>query len=58
MTIWHIYRRPLDYDMASPVYGILVWGGLGIALGLVCYGERVTDCDVDIELQICCDVRR
>ena len=23
------------------MYGILMWGGLGISLGLVCYGERV-----------------
>ena len=42
VTIWHIYRSPIHYDAdSSPVYGVLVWGGLGIALGLVCLGERV-----------------
>ena len=41
MTIWHIYKQPIDYSTETPVYGILMWGGLGIALGLVCYGERV-----------------
>ena len=42
VTIWHIYRSPIHYDAdSSPVYGVLFWGGLGIALGLVCLGERV-----------------
>ena len=37
----HIFRTPINYDTSTPVYGILMWGGLGIALGLVCFGERV-----------------
>ena len=43
VTVWHIYRTPINYDTSAPVYGILVWGGLGIALGLVCFGERVIE---------------
>ena len=40
VTIWHIYRSPIHYNNDTPVYGVLAWGGLGIALGLVCLGER------------------
>ena len=41
VTIWHIYKTPINYSTDQPVHGILMWGGLGIALGLICYGERV-----------------
>ena len=41
VTIWHIYKSPIHYSTDTPVYGVLFWGGLGIALGLICFGERV-----------------
>ena len=41
VTMWHIYKSPIDYTTDTPVYGVLFWGGLGIALGLICFGERV-----------------
>ena len=44
VKIWYLYHL---YDLTSPqstqnhLYGILLWGGIGISLGLVLYGERV-----------------
>jgi len=43
VTIWYIYKKPIDYSTDTPLHGILLWGGLGISLGLICYGERVID---------------
>ena len=35
------YQTPINYSTETPLYGILLWGGIGISLGLVCFGKRV-----------------
>merc|ERR1711915_778240 len=41
VTVWYIYQTPINYATDIPLYGILLWGGIGISLGLVCFGKRV-----------------
>ena len=41
VTIWYLYKTPINYSTDTPLYGILLWGGIGISLGLVCFGKRV-----------------
>merc|ERR1719500_586337 len=43
VTVWYIYRQPVGYSTNQPLYGILLWGGLGISLGMVCCGSRVIE---------------
>jgi len=41
VTVWYIYQTPIGYSTETQLYGILMWGGIGISLGLVCFGKRV-----------------
>ena len=41
VTVWYIYKTPINYSTEIPMYGILLWGGIGISLGLICFGKRV-----------------
>jgi len=43
VTVWYIYRQPVGYSTDQPLYGILLWGGIGISLGMVCCGSRVIE---------------
>jgi len=41
VTVWYIYKTPLNYSTDTQLYGILLWGGMGISMGLICFGKRV-----------------
>ena len=47
VKVWYLYHLKDLKDLTSPpstennMYGILLWGGIGISVGLVLYGERV-----------------
>jgi len=41
VTVWFIYRQPLDFDTSKTSYIWLAWGGIGISLGLFMFGKRV-----------------
>ena len=42
VKIWYLYHLThLTQSTESHMYGILLWGGIGISVGLVLYGERV-----------------
>ena len=41
VTIWFMFKSPLNYSLDETAYQWLFWGGLGIALGLIMFGERV-----------------
>ena len=41
VTIWFIYKRPLDFDAGEDNLFWMAWGGLGIGLGLLMFGNRV-----------------
>jgi len=41
VTVWFIYRQPLDFDTSKTSYIWLAWGGIGISLGLLMFGKRV-----------------
>jgi len=43
VTVWYIYQTPIGYNSDVRMYGILLWGGMGIALGLVFYGRKVIE---------------
>lgn len=39
---WYLYKRPIGYeDNSNTLYGVNLWGGFGISLGLLCFGSRV-----------------
>ena len=47
VKVWYLYHLKDLKELTSPpstennMYGILLWGGIGISVGLVLYGERV-----------------
>lgn len=43
VSVWFIYQTPIAYSSDKKLYGVLLWGGLGISLGLVFYGKRVIE---------------
>ena len=36
-------QTPVNYSTTTPLYGVLLWGGIGISLGMVCCGSRVIE---------------
>jgi len=41
VTIWFIYKSPLDFGSREDSLIWMAWGGIGISLGLLAFGKRV-----------------
>jgi len=41
VTIWFIYKSPLDFGSRDDSLIWMAWGGVGISLGLLAFGKRV-----------------
>jgi len=41
VTVWYIFQTPVNYSTDTTLYGVLLWGGIGISLGMTCCGSRV-----------------